>query len=98
MNKRDMEAALDCFDNDSIYEVEDPVSVNTFRGKEALREHLINNASSLPLTCQIILDNLAIDTIRCTFLVKWHLEVNMVWECPIFEGVRCVKWIARWDF
>ena len=71
-----MEAALDCFVDDCVYEVEDPVFVDTFRGKDALREHLVKNAAALPSACQIILDDLAIDSARGTFGVKWHLEVN----------------------
>ena len=77
-NKRDMEAALDCFVDDCIYEVEDPVFVDTFRGKMALREHLVKNAAALPSACQIMLDDLAIDAMNGTFGVRWHLEVNGV--------------------
>lgn len=77
-NRRDMEAALNCFVDDCIYEVEDSVFVDTFQGKTALGEHLTNNAAALPSTCKIILDDLAIDSKHGKFGVKWHLEVNGV--------------------
>ena len=77
-NARDMEAALDCFVEDCVYETEDPVFVDSFRGKEALRAHLLKNADTLPSACRIILDDLAIDTERGTSGVKWHLEVGGV--------------------
>jgi len=75
-NRRDMEAALNCFVDDCIYETEDPVFVGAFRGKEALRQHLVRNVEVLPSVCQIILDDLAIDLVNGTFGVKWHLEAN----------------------
>ena len=78
-NKRDMESALDCFVDACVYETEDPVFVDTFRGKDALREHLVKNAAALPSACQIILDDLAI------FGVKWHLEVNRM-SIPNLRG------------
>lgn len=84
-NKRDMETALSCFVDDCIYETEDPVFVNTFRGKEALQEHLLQNAASLPESCRIELDDLAIDTKRGTAGVRWHLEVNGV-SIPNLRG------------
>ena len=77
-NDRDMDAALDCFTDNCTYQTEDPVFVDTFRGKDALREHLLKNAATLPSSCQIILDDLAIDLENGTFGVKWHLEVNEV--------------------
>mmetsp|Transcript_4907 Transcript_4907/g.7194 ORF Transcript_4907/g.7194 Transcript_4907/m.7194 type:complete len:349 (-) Transcript_4907:216-1262(-) len=77
-NRRDMEAALNCFVDDCIYQVEDSVFVDTFRGKTALGEHLVNNAAALPSSCKIILDDLAIDSKYGKFGVKWHLEVNGV--------------------
>ncbi|KAL7538455.1 hypothetical protein ACHAWF_006091 [Thalassiosira exigua] len=67
-NDRDMEAALDCFVEDCVYETED--------GKEALRQHLLRNVEALPSACQIIPDDLALDSINGTCGVKWHLEAN----------------------
>ena len=53
-NARDMKTALDCFADDCIYQTEDPVFVDTFRGKNALLQNLEKNAAALPSTCQII--------------------------------------------
>eukprot|EP00571_Detonula_confervacea_P001798 CAMPEP_0172315910 /NCGR_PEP_ID=MMETSP1058-20130122/26660_1 /TAXON_ID=83371 /ORGANISM="Detonula confervacea, Strain CCMP 353" /LENGTH=277 /DNA_ID=CAMNT_0013030107 /DNA_START=189 /DNA_END=1019 /DNA_ORIENTATION=+ len=84
-NRRDMEAALNCFVDECIYETEDPVFVDVFRGKEALREHLLRNAAALPSACRIILDDLAIDSANGKFGVKWHLEANGV-SIPNLRG------------
>ena len=85
-NRRDMESALDCFSDDCIYETEDPVFVESFRGKDSLREHLLKNAETLPSACEIILDDLAIDTDNGTSGVVWHLEANGV-PIPNLRGV-----------
>lgn len=77
-NARDMDAALDCFVDDCVYETEDPVFVDKFEGKESLRKHLETNAKALPPACQIVLDDLAIDPLRGTAGVKWHLEAGGV--------------------
>ena len=77
-NERDMNGALDCFVEDCVYETEDPVFVDTFKGKDSLREHLEKNAAALPAACKIILDDLAIDVTHGTAGVKWHLEANGV--------------------
>jgi len=77
-NNRDLETALDCFTDDATYQTEDPVFVDTFRGKDSLKEHLLKNAATLPSSCQIILDDLAIDESNGTFGVRWHLEVDGV--------------------
>ena len=59
--------------------------VDKFIGKTALREHLLKNAAALPSACQIILDNLAIDSDNETIGVKWHLEANGV-SIPNLRG------------
>ena len=84
-NNRDLDAALDCFVEDCTYQTEDPVFVDTFYGKDALREHLERNAAALPSGCDIILDDLAIDSINDTSGVRWHLEVNGV-SIPNLRG------------
>ena len=75
-NKRNMELALECFVDDCTYQTEDPVFVDTFQGKIALREHLVKNAESLPATCQILLDKIAIDSVNGNIGTCWHLEVD----------------------
>ena len=62
--------------------------VDKFIGKTALREHLLKNAAALPSACQIILDDLAIDSDNETIGVKWHLERRM--ECPYQTCVAVV--------
>lgn len=71
-----MECALACFVDECIYETEDPVFVESFRGKDALCQHLLKNADTLPSACKIILDDLAIDEDNDTSGVVWHLEAN----------------------
>ena len=83
-NSRDMEAALNCFVDDCIYATEDPVFVDSFRGKDALREHLTKNADTLPPFCNIILDDLAIGNEKIG--VKWHLEANGMGPIPNLRG------------
>lgn len=84
-NRREMDTALGYFCDDCMYETEDPVFVASFRGKKELRNHLVKNAKSLPSSAQIILDDLAIDTLNGTFGVKWHLEVNGI-SIPNLRG------------
>lgn len=75
-NCRDMESALDCFTDDCVYQTEDPVFVDTFEGKAALRAHLEKNAAALPSSCKIILDKTAVDSERGTIGTVWHFQVN----------------------
>jgi hypothetical protein len=76
-NRRDIDSALDCFAEDCVYQMEDPVFFgDTLLGKAALREHLEKKAGSLPPTCQILLDNTAVDPMNGNIGTIWHLEVN----------------------
>lgn len=84
-NNRDMEAALDCFVEECVYQTEDPVFVETFKGKAALRDHLVKNASVLPSSCRIILDNLAIDPTNGSIGTRWHLEISGI-AVPNMQG------------
>ena len=59
--------------------------VDKFIGKTVLREHLLKNAAALLSACQIILDDLAIDSDNETIGVKWHLEANGV-SIPNLRG------------
>jgi hypothetical protein len=93
-NERDIQAALDCFVEDSVYETEDPIFVDTLKGKDSLREHLEKNAAALPPACKIILDDLVIDDSCGTAGVKWHLEANGVpipnlRGCSMYTMVHC---------
>lgn len=74
-NRRDMEAALACFVDDCRYQTEDPVFVDAFCGKAALRAHLEKNAASLPGSARIILDDLAIDDTDGKIGTTWHLQI-----------------------
>jgi len=85
-NRRDMDAALACFVEDCVYQVEDPVFCNTFQGKAALRNHLVQNAASLPASCKIILDQIAIDPSNGTIGTRWHLEVGNRVKIPNLSG------------
>lgn len=84
-NRRDIEAALECFIDDCNYETEDPVFVGSYRGKDALRKHLLRNVDVLPSACRIALDDVVVDKGRCTAGVKWHLEANGV-SIPNLRG------------
>lgn len=88
-NRRDMEAALECLDDNCVYQTEDPVFVGTLNGKEEMREHLIQNANVLPSAAKIVLDDLAVDTRNGasaeTIGTRWHLEVNGV-ALPNLQG------------
>ena len=84
-NSRDMESALACFTDDCIYQTEDPVFVDSFKGKEALREHLTKNAKSLPPSCRIVLDSIAADSSNGNIGTRWHLEVNGL-QIPNLRG------------
>jgi ketosteroid isomerase-like protein len=88
-NRRDFDAAVDCFVNDCTYQTEDPVFVDALIGKPALREHLVKNAASLPPSCQIILDQMAMDA--SAIGICWHLQFEpfngfSVVELPNLRG------------
>jgi ketosteroid isomerase-like protein len=74
-NQRDMELALSCFIEDCLYQIEDPLFVDTFAGKSALREHLEKNANVLPSSCKILLDKIALDQKSGNIGTCWHLEI-----------------------
>ena len=74
-NRRDMEAAMACFVDDCRYQTEDPVFVDAFSGKAALRAHLDKNAASLPGSARIVLDDLAIDDTNGKIGTTWHLQI-----------------------
>ena len=74
-NKRDMKSAINCFVDDCTYQTEDPVFVETLRGKAELRQHLEKNVDALPSACQIKLDQIAVDHNMATIGATWHLEV-----------------------
>jgi ketosteroid isomerase-like protein len=84
-NNRDMKSALECFVDDCVYQTEDPVFVDTFQGKASLREHLLKNAASLPASCRIVLDKVAIDSSNGNIGTRWHLEVNGL-QIPNLRG------------
>jgi ketosteroid isomerase-like protein len=84
-NKRHIEAALDCFVEDCVYQTEDPVFADTFEGKTALREHLNKNADVLPSSCKIVLDKIAADAENGNIGTRWHLEVNGI-AIPNLQG------------
>lgn len=89
-NRRDMEAALECLDDNCVYQTEDPVFVGTLNGKEEMREHLAQNANVLPAAAKIVLDDLAVDTRKGAFATgtigtRWHLVVNGV-ALPNLQG------------
>lgn len=93
-NRRDMEAALECFADECVYATEDPVFVESFQGKDALRNHLNKNAESLPQSCRIILDDLAIDGVNGKYGVKWHLEIGGM-AIPNLRG--CSMYVSDLD-
>jgi len=84
-NRRDMEAALDCLEEDLVYQTEDPVFVGTLHGKPEMRIHLEQNANVLPAAAQIVLDDLAVDSRAGKIGTRWHLEVNGV-GLPNLQG------------
>ncbi|KAJ8608728.1 hypothetical protein CTAYLR_009664 [Chrysophaeum taylorii] len=71
-NRRDMEAAVACFAEDATYE--DTQYAGAFRGKAALRAHLLRVAAALPESFEFVVDGLADagDTVG----VRWHVESN----------------------
>eukprot|EP00977_Amphora_coffeiformis_P007574 scaffold1667_cov173-Amphora_coffeaeformis.AAC.2 len=73
-NERDMEAALSCFVDDCVYQTEDPVFVDTFHGKTALRKHLEKNAAVLPPNCRIELEQVCIDPINGNIGTTWYMK------------------------
>lgn len=75
-NSRDMETALSCFVDECVYQTEDPVFVDTFRGKTALREHLEKNAAVLPSNCRIELDEVCVDSMNGIIGTTWHIKVG----------------------
>jgi ketosteroid isomerase-like protein len=71
-NKRDMDSAADLFDADCVYE--DTLYPGTFRGREAIKSHLLNVAASLPGSFSFVIDDIAEDILNGKVGVQWHVE------------------------
>lgn len=84
-NARDIDAAVDCFVDNCVYQTEDPVFVDKFEGKAALRHHLNKNAELLPSSCKIILDKIAVDEKNGNIGTQWHLDFNGM-RVPNLQG------------
>ena len=74
-NKRDMQAAIDLFSEDVIYE--DTVYPDVFENREALRSHLLRVADALPESFQFVVDDFSSGPDDAEKIgVKWHVESN----------------------
>jgi ketosteroid isomerase-like protein len=73
-NRRDIDAAIECFTDDII--LEDTLYFNTISGKEALRKHYDRVANQLPRVCTIVLDEIAESPSNGNIGIRWHLQVE----------------------
>lgn len=81
-NDRDMNAACALFDDECIYE--DTLYPKVFTGKDSLRSHLLNVASSVPNSFRFIVDDICESKNKVS--VKWHVEANGQ-ELPFTRGL-----------
>ena len=71
-NRRDMDAAANCFAEDAIYD--DTNFAKPLQGKEEIRAHFVRCADALPTSFQFALDDIAVDTINDKIGTRWHVE------------------------
>jgi hypothetical protein len=72
-NLREMESAINLFDENCTYE--DTLYPGVFQGKDALKAHLFSCADSLPGSFRFCLDVLSEDA-DGNIGVQWHVENN----------------------
>ncbi|GKY99628.1 hypothetical protein MPSEU_000916900 [Mayamaea pseudoterrestris] len=85
-NRRDMEAAINLFSDDAVYD--DTAFEAPFRGKEKLRNHLLLVAKAFPSSFAFIVDDLV--SSKRSVAVKWHVENNGQ-ELPFTQGCSIYK-------
>ena len=85
-NRRDIEAAVDLFDDDITYD--DTAFPNPFVGKEAAKRHLLLCAECFPNTFTFEVEDV-IDTGK-TVCIKWHVANNGE-ELPFTRGLSFYK-------
>lgn len=82
-NERDMQRAVDCFDESCEYE--DTLYPTPFNGKSQLKAHLFNVAASLPKSFQFKIDDVSDDPSNGKVGIRWHVESNGR-ELPFTRG------------
>jgi ketosteroid isomerase-like protein len=85
-NRRDMDAACDCFAEGCVYD--DTQYNGAFSGKAALKQHLIRVADALPPTFQFCIDDIADG--GSSVGVQWHVE-NDGRQLPFTRGCSMYK-------
>ena len=92
-NRRDMQAAVECFADECTYE--DTQYDYAFEGKEKLEQHLLRVADCLPTSFAFVVDNLAITADKTKVGVQWHLENGDGETLPFTRGVSFYKLDAK---
>ena len=85
-NARDIESAVDLFDDAVSYD--DTAFPNPFAGKEKLRNHLTTCANAFPSTFQFRTDDII--AMGSNLAVRWHVE-NGSKELPFTRGCSFYK-------
>ena len=88
-NRRDMQAAVECFAVECTYE--DTQYDYAFEGKGKLEQHLLRVADCLPTSFAFVVDNLAISADKTKVGVQWHLENGDGEALPFTRGVSFYK-------
>ena len=74
-NKRDMQAAIELFSEDVVYE--DTVYPDVFESREALRAHLLRVADAVPDSFRFVVDAISSGPDSAESIgVRWHVESN----------------------
>mmetsp|Transcript_2555 Transcript_2555/g.3404 ORF Transcript_2555/g.3404 Transcript_2555/m.3404 type:complete len:395 (+) Transcript_2555:106-1290(+) len=73
-NRRDMDAAVECFTNDVT--LIDTLYIQPIQGREALRQHFSRVANQVPRICEIQVDDIAVCPTTGNVGVIWHLEAG----------------------
>ena len=74
-NKRDFDGAASYFTEKVFYE--DTIA-GKFNGRDAVKQHLKDNANSVPPTAKLIIDKLAFDSAGRNIGATWHVNVDGV--------------------
>ena len=75
LNKEDFDGAISYFSEKVFYE--DTIKGN-FNGRDALKQHWIDNANFVPPNAKFIIDKLAFDSAGRNIGATWHVNVDGV--------------------
>ena len=83
-NKRDIDSAVSYFSENCVYE--DTKFAKRFYGRNEVKQHLLKNAESLPVSTVIIIDKLSNDLVTRNVGIQWHIDAPGLELPPAVRG------------